>query len=118
MGLLYVRRIVRRALTGVRARFCSRYRLTILPYKRRCVPEYWQEDKVSHRMKRFLTRLLKHEGGQDLIEYSLILAFVALSSAALMLRSGTEVSQVWSSANSVLSQATPSVSHHHGGGDD
>jgi Flp pilus assembly pilin Flp len=47
----------------------------------------------------------KDEGGQDLIEYTLLLAFVALASAALFTNVGTSVSKVWSSSNSVLSNA-------------
>jgi Flp pilus assembly pilin Flp len=47
----------------------------------------------------------KDEDGQDLIEYTLLLAFVALSSAALFTNVGTSVSKVWSSSNSLLSNA-------------
>ena len=47
----------------------------------------------------------KDEEGQDLIEYSLLLAFVALSSAALFTSAGSNVSKVWSTSNSMLSTA-------------
>jgi Flp pilus assembly pilin Flp len=47
----------------------------------------------------------KDEDGQDLIEYTLLLAFVALSSAALFTNTGTSVSKIWSSGNSTLSKA-------------
>ncbi|MGD0359418.1 MAG: Flp family type IVb pilin [Bryobacteraceae bacterium] len=47
----------------------------------------------------------RDESGQDLIEYTLLLAFVALSSAALFTNAGTSVSKVWSSANTTLSTA-------------
>ena len=36
-------------------------------------------------MKKFLDRLISEEKGQDLIEYALLLAFVALASAALFI---------------------------------
>jgi len=45
------------------------------------------------------------EDGQDLIEYTLLMAFVALASAALFASTGSSVSKVWSSSNSALSLA-------------
>ena len=45
------------------------------------------------------------EEGQDLIEYTLLLAFVALSSAALFTSAGTSVSKIWVTANTTLSTA-------------
>jgi Flp pilus assembly pilin Flp len=48
---------------------------------------------------------MKDEQGQDLIEYTLLLAFVALASAALFTSAGTSVNKIWSSANSSLSAA-------------
>ena len=47
----------------------------------------------------------RDEDGQDLIEYTLLLAFVALSSAALFSNVGTSVSKVWSVSNTTLSTA-------------
>ncbi|MFN7998643.1 MAG: hypothetical protein U0Q18_33780 [Bryobacteraceae bacterium] len=55
-----------------------------------------------------LLRLIHQEDGQDLVEYSLLVAFVALASAALFVGSGEQVTAVWSSANSVLAVAAPS----------
>jgi len=54
---------------------------------------------------RFLTNLLHDEQGQDLIEYTLLLAFVALASAALFIGAGGYVSTIWNVANSRLAQA-------------
>ena len=73
-------------------------------------------------MKRFFGIFCGEDGGQDLIEYTLLIAFVALTSAALFLSSGANVNQVWSSANSVLTTATggqgpPANSGGDGGGD-
>jgi Flp pilus assembly pilin Flp len=45
------------------------------------------------------------ESGQDLIEYTLLMAFVALSSAALFSNTGSSVSKVWSTTNITLSTA-------------
>ena len=44
---------------------------------------------------RVLRRLLTCEQGQDLVEYSLLIAFVTFSSTALMINSGVSVSTVW-----------------------
>jgi Flp pilus assembly pilin Flp len=56
-------------------------------------------------MKNFFNNFVKNEQGQDLIEYTLLLAFVALASAALFTSAGTSVSKIWSTANSSLSTA-------------
>jgi Flp pilus assembly pilin Flp len=45
---------------------------------------------------------LKDESGQDLIEYTLLLAFVALASAALFIGAGGSVQGIWSITNSQL----------------
>ncbi len=74
-------------------------------------------------MKRLLQALLEDDGGQDLIEYTLLLAFVALSSTGLFLDAGSGTKQIWSTANSVLAtassstaQATPPAGGGGGGG--
>ena len=59
-------------------------------------------------MKTFLARLWRDEQGQDLIEYTLMLAFVALASAALFSTAGTSINQIWSKTNSQLSTAAGS----------
>ena len=53
----------------------------------------------------FLRAFWKDEGGQDLIEYTLLMAFVALASAALFASAGASVSKVWSTTNTTLSTA-------------
>lgn len=59
-------------------------------------------------MKTFCMRLWRDEQGQDLIEYTLMLAFVALASAAMMGSVGTSVSQIFSKTNTQLSTAAAS----------
>jgi Flp pilus assembly pilin Flp len=54
---------------------------------------------------RLFNDFLRDEQGQDLIEYTLLLAFVCLSSAALFLGTGTSVSGIWSVTNSHLAVA-------------
>ncbi|HLY20180.1 MAG TPA: Flp family type IVb pilin [Bryobacteraceae bacterium] len=56
-------------------------------------------------MLNVMKRLWQDEQGQDLIEYTLLMAFVALASAALFISSGTSISQIWSDTNSELSTA-------------
>ncbi len=48
------------------------------------------------------------EQGQDLIEYTLLMAFVALASAALFLGAGGSISGIWSTSNSQLAAANVS----------
>ena len=48
--------------------------------------------------------------GQDLIEYTLLLAFVAVGSAALFLGAGGGVQGIWSTSNSQLIAANSSAS--------
>jgi Flp pilus assembly pilin Flp len=43
--------------------------------------------------------------GQDLIEYTLLIAFVALASAALFIGAGGNIGGIWTSANSQLAAA-------------
>jgi Flp pilus assembly pilin Flp len=50
-------------------------------------------------------RFWSDERGQDLIEYTLMLAFVALASAALFAGAGHSINTVWSKAESQLSAA-------------
>jgi Flp pilus assembly pilin Flp len=57
-------------------------------------------------MKNLTTNLLRNEQGQDLIEYTLLLAFVALASAALFIGSGGSVSGIWGSASTQLATAS------------
>jgi len=48
--------------------------------------------------------------GQDLIEYTLLMAFVALASAALFLGAGGSIQGIWSTTNSQLVAANSSAS--------
>jgi Flp pilus assembly pilin Flp len=59
-------------------------------------------------MKTPMVNFLQDEQGQDLIEYTLLLAFVALASAALFIGTGGSVSSIWSAASTSLSNAAGS----------
>jgi Flp pilus assembly pilin Flp len=53
-------------------------------------------------------RFWRDESGQDLVEYSLLLAFVCLSGAAMFIGMGRNVNGIWSIVNSRLSSANQS----------
>jgi Flp pilus assembly pilin Flp len=52
------------------------------------IKSFWQED-----------------AGQDLVEYSLLLGFLALGSLALLSSAGTSVKSIWSTISTNLSSA-------------
>jgi Flp pilus assembly pilin Flp len=61
-------------------------------------------------MKQLLFNLVADESGQDLIEYTLLMAFVALASAALFLGSGGSIAGIWTTSNSQMAAANTSAS--------
>jgi Flp pilus assembly pilin Flp len=78
------------------------------PYERRqCnVAPTWRQKE----MKSQVYGLLRDEQGQDLIEYTLLLAFVCIATAALFISSGGSLSGIWSATNSQLAVANTSAS--------
>jgi Flp pilus assembly pilin Flp len=48
--------------------------------------------------------------GQDLIEYTLLMAFVALASAAILLGASGNISGIWSTSNDLLAAANGKAS--------
>ena len=52
----------------------------------------------------------KDEQGQDLIEYTLLMAFVALASAALFLGAGDSIKNIWKITNNQLANAATNAS--------
>lgn len=58
----------------------------------------------------FRTQLLERRTSQDLIEYTLLMAFVALASAALFLGAGGSIKGIWSVTNSQLAAANSQAS--------
>lgn len=53
----------------------------------------------------FLRNFWNEEQGQDLIEYTLLMAFVALASAALFISAGNSINGIWNKTQSRLTQA-------------
>jgi len=56
-------------------------------------------------MKNFIKNFLAEESGQDLIEYTLLMAFIALASAAVFVNAGNSVSSIWATGSNSLSSA-------------
>ncbi|MGA7409850.1 MAG: Flp family type IVb pilin [Bryobacteraceae bacterium] len=50
-------------------------------------------------------KLWSEEDGQDLVEYSLLLAFIALAAVALLTTVKASITTIWTSINSSLSTA-------------
>ncbi|MBZ5623407.1 MAG: Flp family type IVb pilin [Acidobacteriia bacterium] len=61
-------------------------------------------------MKNLLFTFLADEEGQDLVEYTLLLAFVALASAALFIGAGGSIKTIWTATNDQLAAAATSAS--------
>ena len=59
-------------------------------------------------MKNVIIRFIREEQGQDLIEYTLLLAFVCLAAAAIFIPEGKGIGSIWS-ATSVLTQSAASA---------
>jgi Flp pilus assembly pilin Flp len=57
-------------------------------------------------MNNLIRNFVREENGQDLIEYTLLLAFVALASAAVFIGAGGSISGIWGTANSQLTNAS------------
>ena len=58
----------------------------------------------------YVAKFLADDNGQDLIEYTLLMAFVALASAALYLGAGGSINGIWTTSNNQLSQANTMAS--------
>jgi Flp pilus assembly pilin Flp len=55
-------------------------------------------------------RFLSDEQGQDLIEYTLLMAFIALASAAIFVSAGGSISGIWGTASTQLVNAATASS--------
>ena len=63
----------------------------------------------ANEMKHF-AKFWNDEQGQDLIEYTLLMAFVALASAALFLGAGDSIKGIWSQTSTNLASANSAAS--------
>jgi Flp pilus assembly pilin Flp len=53
-------------------------------------------------------RFISDETGQDLVEYSLLIAFIALAGTAAFIGMSSSVNSIWSAANNRLAAANGS----------
>ena len=70
-------------------------------------------DRTTASIKASMTLLWnfwKGEDGQDLIEYTLLMAFVALSALALFLGAGKSIKGVWTNSSTQLGAANSNLS--------
>jgi Flp pilus assembly pilin Flp len=58
----------------------------------------------------YLRNFYNDEQGQDLIEYTLLMAFVALASAALFIGAGGSIKGIWGATNTQLAAANTAAS--------
>ena len=57
-------------------------------------------------------KLVREDGGQDLAEYGIALAVIAIGGAAIAIAIGTDVQTLWSNAQTAVQSAvTPSCSY-------
>ena len=61
-------------------------------------------------MKHILVNLLKDDRGQDLIEYALMAGFVAVAAGAIMPGVSSNISQIFSKVQSVMTAANGGAS--------
>jgi Flp pilus assembly pilin Flp len=60
---------------------------------------------------KLLQSFLRDEQGQDLIEYTILMAFIALASAGIFVNAGKSVKSIWGVASNTLSNAAVSASY-------
>ena len=56
-------------------------------------------------MKQLMLLFVREEQGQDLVEYTLLLAFVCLASAALFIGAGKSMANIWVDTNLIVTNA-------------
>jgi Flp pilus assembly pilin Flp len=57
-------------------------------------------------MKQLVRQFVRDEEGQDLVEYTLLLAFVCLASAALFIGAGKSMASIWVDTNVIVDNAS------------
>jgi Flp pilus assembly pilin Flp len=61
-------------------------------------------------MRNLLIAFVRDEQGQDLIEYTLLLAFVCLASAAIFIGMGGNLATIWTNASKISKNASDAFS--------
>ena len=55
----------------------------------------------------FITRLVREEEGQDMVEYALILGLVSIVAVIAVTATGDAVNQIWTAVAAAVSAAIP-----------
>jgi len=58
--------------------------------------------KDNYMLHSFATSFFKEEDGQDLVEYSLLLAFIGLGAVAILTTVKTSINTLWATVNTKL----------------
>jgi Flp pilus assembly pilin Flp len=61
-------------------------------------------------MNQFLYRFWREEDGQDLIEYTLLITFIAIATAAVVGQGQNAIRSIWGTSNSTIEQANAASS--------
>jgi Flp pilus assembly pilin Flp len=61
-------------------------------------------------MQELLYGLWREEDGQDLIEYTLLITFIAIATAAVVGQGQSTIRGIWGTSNSTISQANSTAS--------
>ena len=63
---------------------------------------YGYPPKGGQKMRELISKFIRDEEGQDLVEYALLLVFLALAAIAVLPTLGSSVNRVFSQSNSSL----------------
>jgi Flp pilus assembly pilin Flp len=67
---------------------------------------YWYPPKGGTKMLELMNKFIRDEEGQDLVEYALLLVFLALAAIAVLPTLGKAVNNVFSQSASSLTSAS------------
>jgi Flp pilus assembly pilin Flp len=68
-------------------------------------PDKGQDSIMTSLLVKAFARFIRDEQGQDLIEYTLLVAFITLASAGIFIDTGASMSGIWGDASTQLSTA-------------
>lgn len=63
-----------------------------------------------NRTRQFLANFIEDESGQDLIEYTLLVAFIGMAAIALYSGGGASLNSIWKQASNQLSNGVIAAS--------